>query len=83
MNEHPEWILRVLKKETNGDLIYLAMEEDDKKFNSFLKKLSAEVTTDSAVVNGEKLYQSDPTPKKIVSLIKKGYFKKTMFKKIK
>jgi hypothetical protein len=83
MNEHPEWILRVLRKEANGDLVYLAMEEDDKKFNSFLKRLSAKVTIDSAVVNGEKLYQIDPTPKKLVSLIKEGYFKQTVFKKIK
>jgi hypothetical protein len=83
MNEHPEWVLRVLKKETSGDLVYMAMEEDDKKFNSFLKRLSNEVAVDSTVLNGEKLYQIDPTPKKLVSLIKGGYFKKTVFKKIK
>jgi hypothetical protein len=43
--------------------------------------MSKEVPLDSSEVNGEKLYQIDPTPKQLIRLIKKGYFKKTILMK--
>lgn len=81
VNQRPEWALRVIKQEKNGDLLFMSME--DKNFNSFLKKLGTEIRIDSTHVDDEKLYQIDPTPKKLVGLIKKKYFGQiTRIKKI-
>jgi hypothetical protein len=77
-NEKPEWLLRVIKQEKNGDLVYMLMDQNGGKFNDFLQKLSKEIKIDSVEVNGEKLYQIDPSPRQLVSLIKKGYFRETM-----
>ena len=83
-NEKPEWLLRVVKQEENGDLSYMFMDPGEKSFNEFVYDLNKEIEIDSFEVNGEKLYQIDPTPKKLISLIKKGYFKKTtQLKKLK
>lgn len=75
INENPEWLLRIMKRQPNGDLIYFSMDTDEKKFNQLLKDLAKETTVDSVVVKGEKLYQIDPSPRKLMKLIKKGYFK--------
>jgi len=83
-NENPEWLLRVVKREPNGDLSYMLLEPTDKSFNEFLLALNKEIEIDSVEVNNQKLYQIDPSPKKLVSLIEKGYFKKTItLKKVK
>ncbi len=83
-NENPEWLLRVVKREPNGDLSYMLLEPTDKSFDEFLLALNKEIEIDSAEVNKQKLYQIDPSPKKLISLIEKGYFKKTItLKKIK
>lgn len=84
INESPEWLMRVIKQEQNGDLTYMSMDVEETSFNALLKALSEEVRLDSLVVNGEKLYQIDPTPKQLMKLIQKGYFKNTFrMKKIK
>ena len=83
-NENPEWLLRVVKREPNGDLSYMLLEPTDKSFNEFLLALNKEIEIDSVEVNNQKLYQIDPSPKKLISLIEKGYFKKTItLKKVK
>jgi hypothetical protein len=83
-NENPEWLLRVVKRESNGDLSYMLMEQADKSFDEFLIALNKEIKIDSVEVNNQKLYQIDPSPKKLISLIEKGYFKKTItLKKVK
>ena len=83
-NENPEWLLRVLKREPNGDLSYMLLEPKDQSFTEFLLALNKEIKIDSIEVTSGKLYQIDPTPKKLVSLIEQGYFKKTItLKKIK
>ena len=84
INENPEWLLRIIKPEENGDLIYMSMDVEEAEFNSLVKKLSREVRLDSLELSGEKLYQIDPTPKQLMNLVKAGYFKKTIrMKKIK
>jgi hypothetical protein len=83
MNRDPEWILRVVKRENNGDLLFMSLEDKERNFNSFLKRLSAEIKIDSTDVKEKKLYQIDPTPKELISLIKNGYFKQIEFKKVK
>ena len=80
-NENPEWLLRIIKPEKDGDLLYMSMDVEESKFNSLISSLSKEVPLDSSEVNGEKLYQIDPTPKQLITLIKKGYFKKTILMK--
>lgn len=75
INQRPEWALRVIQQEQNGDLIFMSME--DKDFNSFLKKLGKEIKIDSVEMNDEKLYQIDPTPKQLIGLVKKKYFNQT------
>jgi hypothetical protein len=84
VNENPEWLLRVVKQKSNGDIVYMTMDEEGTSFNDFLTKVSKEIEIDSVEINGEKLYQIDPSPKQLVRLIEKGYFRKTMeMKKLK
>ena len=83
-NENPEWLLRVVKREPNGDLSYMLLEPTDMSFNEFLLSINKEIEIDSIEVNNQKLYQIDPSAKKLISLIEKGYFKKTItLKKVK
>ena len=79
INENPEWLLRVIKQEKNGDLVYMTMDEQGgASFKDLLTKLSKEIKIDSVEINGEKLYQIDPSPKQLTKLIEKGYFRKTL-----
>lgn len=81
-NEKPEWILRVIKPEKSGDLSYMALEQHDVEFKTYLKNLSTKISIDSFMVSEEMLYQIDPTPNQIIDLIDKGYFTRTVLKKI-
>ena len=84
INENPEWLLRVIKQDSNGDIVYMTMEEEGISFKEFLGRVSKEIKVDSIEINGEKLYQIDPSPKQLVRLIEKGYFKKSLeMKKLK
>jgi hypothetical protein len=80
--ERPEWLLRVIKQQKNGDLIYMAMEQDDVDFNDYVKKLATEIPIDSIKLENETLYHIDPIPSQLVELIEKGYFTRTTLKKI-
>lgn len=80
-HEHPEWVLRVVKQESNGDLYYMSMQYGD-DFHGFVKRLAQEIPVDSTHYSKEKLYQIDPSPKKLIELINKGYFTKVVLKKI-
>ena len=53
-NENPEWLLRVVKPEPNGDLSYMLMEPAEKSFNEFLLTLNKEIEIDSVDVNNRK-----------------------------
>lgn len=80
--EDPEWLLRVIRQEKNGDLIYMAMEEEGVDFNDYIRKLSSELPIDSVKGNDETLYYIDPSPARLVALIENGYFSRTTLKKI-
>src|SRR5690606_800375 len=83
-NEDPEWLLRVVKLESNGDISYFFMDPGEKTFNEYLLELTREIKIDSSEVNGEKLYQIDPSPKQLLSLIRDGFFRKSLtLKKLK
>jgi hypothetical protein len=83
VNERPEWVLRILKQEKNGDLIYMALEEQDTDFNVFLEKLSSQIRIDSTTTEKETLYQIDPEPNELVKIIEMGYVSKTRLVKLK
>ena len=83
INNNPEWLLRVIQQEKNGDLVYMDMSEENNDFSRLVKKVSSEIRVDSIELKDEKLYQIDPTPQQLISLINKGYFKRTLLKKIK
>ncbi|MDH4057506.1 MAG: hypothetical protein OEU76_02020, partial [Cyclobacteriaceae bacterium] len=80
------WYLRVIKQQKNGDMVYLEMEgvpaneEDEKKF---IEKLSAETPVAQTVSDDKTYYVIDPSPKKLVELIQKGFFKEQTFTRIK
>jgi len=81
-HERPEWTVRVVKPEKDGDLIYMAPEQDGVDFKNYLNKISTEIRVDSFQVEDKMIYQIDPTPKELVRLIEKGYFTKAVLKKI-
>lgn len=82
INNHPEWLLRVIRPEKNGDLMYLALEQENHDFLALLRRISSDIKIDSVESKGEMLYQIDPTPKQLIMFIDKGYFKKTLLKKM-
>ncbi len=81
--EKPEWLLRVIRREKNGDLIYMTLEEKGTDFNDFLNKLSIEIAIDSTQLENKTLYQIDPSPSKLIELIDKGFFTETRLTRIK
>jgi hypothetical protein len=82
LNEDPEWILRVLKEEKNGDLFYMTLEDKKLEFTEYLEKLSGEIRIDSMTTENETLYQIDPDANKLTDLIKKGFFSETRLIKV-
>jgi hypothetical protein len=56
----------------------MAMDVEDGAFDGLVQDLAREVGVDSVQLEDEKLYQIDPSPKQLIQLIKKGYFKKTI-----
>ena len=78
-NENPEWLLRVVKREPNGDLSYMLLEPVDKSFNEFLLTLNKEIEIDSVEVNNQKLYQIDPSPEKTYLFNRERIFQKNHY----
>lgn len=75
--ESGDWLLRILKPLKNGDLTYLEMEnvpEEEPKRKLFLDKLSKETPVIKNTVDSVTHYLIDPSPKKLLTLIKRGYF---------
>lgn len=72
------WHLRVLQRKKNGDLQLMEMEnipENDAERKEFLERLNAEVPVIKTETNGSPQYVIDPTSKKLIDLIRKGFFK--------
>jgi hypothetical protein len=82
LNKDPEWLLRVLKTEKNGDLIYMTLEDKNMEFTDYIEKLSGEIRIDSMTTEKETLYQIDPDPNQLVDLIRKKYFSETRLIKV-
>jgi hypothetical protein len=54
------------------------MDPGDKTFNQYLLELNEVIKIDSSEVDGEKLYQIDPSPRELYSLMRKGFFRKSL-----
>ena len=80
--QKPEWLLRIIQQQRNGDLIYMAMEQEEVDLNDYLLKLSLEIAIDSVQMGDETLYHIDPSPAKLLELVRKGYFTKATLQKI-
>lgn len=68
------WLLRILRKDKNGDLHFMEMDhvpDGEAQRKEFLDKLSAEIP----VIRSDSHFIIDPSPKELYRLIKKGYFK--------
>lgn len=78
----PEWLLRVLQRQKNGDIIYMAPEQEGVDFKDYVVKLSSEIEIDSTDVDGKRIYLINPNPRQLVDLVEKGYFSRTVLKKI-
>jgi hypothetical protein len=80
--EKPEWLLRVLKQEDNGDIVYMSPEQSGVDFSVYIRKLAKEIKIDSTELEGKMLYQINPSPNELVALIEKGFFSRSLLKKI-
>lgn len=80
--ENPEWLLRVIKPQKNGDLLYMAPEQAGVDFKAYLKKLSTQIQIDSLQLEEKTVYQINPTPQQLINLIEGGYFSKAILKRI-
>jgi hypothetical protein len=75
VNENPEWLLRIIKPEDDGNLTFMSMDTRADFFNSLLTSLSKDdIHIDSLKSGNDTLYQIDPTPKQLMKLVKRGYF---------
>ena len=75
INENPEWLLRIIKPEADGNLTFMSMNTREEAFNALLTRLSQDdVRIDSLKSGNDTLYQIDPTPRQLLKLIKHGYF---------
>ncbi|MBT1703091.1 hypothetical protein [Chryseosolibacter indicus] len=72
LNQKPEWILRVIKLQKNGDLLYMAPEQPGVNINEYIKRLSTLMPVDSTRVNDKTIYQIDPSPQQLIDLIEEG-----------
>ncbi|MBX2968846.1 MAG: hypothetical protein KF803_05720 [Cyclobacteriaceae bacterium] len=78
------WYLRVVKQEKNGDIRYMAMPEATSEYKGGIFKdvLARDIPVAETEVDGKTHYIIDPSPKKLLELIRKEYFNDQTFKKI-
>lgn len=82
LHDDPQWYLRVLKQDDDGNLIFMTLGQENTNFDVYLENLSGEIKVDSFQTGNGKFYQIDPAPKQLISIIEKGYVKKTILKKL-
>jgi hypothetical protein len=83
--EDNQWLLRVLKRERTGDLQLLTLALDGPGKDKLLWQLQQELTVETIVRDSsEKYYQIDPTPKRLLKLLKKEkYWKESTLIRVK
>jgi hypothetical protein len=76
------WYLRVTRRQKNGDLLYLELEripENEEERKNFITKISAVIPVVETKIDDKTYFVIDPSPKQLIELIKKGYFKEQTF----
>jgi hypothetical protein len=70
-----QWVLRLLKQESNGSLRFMAIDlQDDAKRKDKLKKISKDLRVKEFQRKDDTFYQIDPTPAQLMKLIRDGLF---------
>lgn len=72
------WVLRVIQREKNGNLIMMelpAVSESEERRKQQLEELSKIAPVITAEIDGDVKYIMEPTPRQLIKLIRKGYFK--------
>jgi hypothetical protein len=73
--ENNEWLLRILKRDKKGNLTFMMMAINDSEKVKSLSELEKELPVQVIELSdNEKYYRIDPTPKQLMSLIKKKKF---------
>ncbi len=79
-----QWVLRLVKKNPNGAIDFLAIDiQDDVKGKNILKKISKKLKVTEFKHKDETYYQINPTATQLMGLIKEGYFTGSKLNKIK
>lgn len=83
--EKDQWLLRVIKRESNGDLIFRMLAVGGTRKDKFLFELQQELPVEVVeLANGDQYFRIDPTPKKLMRLLrKKQYLEESALIKIK
>jgi hypothetical protein len=72
------WILRVIQREKNGNLVMMelpSVSESEERRKQQLEELSKIVPVITTEMDGTVKYIMEPTPRQLIKLIRKGYFK--------
>ena len=83
--EKDQWLLRVLKVESGGNLSFRMFAIDGAGKDKLLWQLEQEIAVETIQVDSnEKYYRIDPSPKKLLQLVKKKkYWEESKLKRIK
>lgn len=85
IKENDQWLLRVLKVESGGNLSFRMFAIDGAGKDKLLWELEQEIPVETIQVDSnEKYYRIDPSPKKLLQLVKKKrYWEESKLKRIK
>jgi hypothetical protein len=85
IREDLAWYLRVMRQQKNGDLIFMEMQDfpdGDEARKVYIDKLTAVVPVVTTETDNKTYYVIDPEPKKLLEMIRKGFFREQTFKRI-
>jgi hypothetical protein len=70
-----QWVLRLIRKKTNGDLEFMTMDvQNDEKRKDLLKKFGKQFRVQEIKRKDDTFYQINPTVEQLMTLIQEGYF---------
>lgn len=77
-----QWILRLVKRRSDGSLEFLAIDmQNEKGSKDKVKRLTKRMKVTEIKVEDNTYYQITPTPEQLMALIKDGFFSGTIIKK--
>ncbi len=83
--EKSMWDVKALKLTPDRNLEYYSIDlsGDDQKKDSLLRAINALVPIQHIPYNGDTLLVIDPTPKQLLTMVRKGYYRKVIMKRVK